>query len=399
MKKIFFPALASILISAPLFSSNSVNAEIVKNDRTYYTFSDFIKIDEEVEAFKIAECGENYDYWCAEDAFYEKFYQADKKYQVYDAYHRGSLTFDSFNPAQNTAKILYRDKDDMFWFDPNSYELTELYLYWLDPTIDTEHTRPLNTYIDAIKDSIYDPEKVHVLFAGNKPADFEWLTINELSVLNLNPDAGYSKTQPIHFHAVSNGKSYGRFDLHKCLSSEDYEEGMECTRVYSDQDMSVFPIRLEIAITEPESLAEPEKSAEPETVLEPEILSEPETIAKSEFIAEPEPTIEPEIIKAPGLNLNQAPILALKPEVSKPEVSKPEVSKPDTLKPDFSEPETTISDEVPLPIANSALTSDEKPKTMRNNREIDFPWPLLILTIFASIFAIWLIIPTKKQKK
>lgn len=380
---------------------NPVNAEIIQDDETYYTYSDLMEIDKEVEAFKTSECGEDYEYLCGEDAFYDKLYFTDKKYQLYDGYSRGSLFFDSFNPGQNTAKIIYRDKDDMSWWDNKRYDLTELYLYWLDSSIDIENATVLSEYIDAIKDNTYDPEKVHVLFAGNKPSDFGWLKIEEVSTIPLNSEAGYSKTQKIRFHAVSNGNSYGFFDLPECLNSENYEDGMECTRVYGERRMAVFPIALPVEAPEAVT-AEPAEEKIEEPVAEPEPAEEKIEEPVAELV-QTEGTIEKAVEE---LKENKDPEATIVSEKEEPKMSEKtqnlKISTPSQvklpkntiiaadLKNSKIEPKSAsekTAQEISLPIA-----SDGK---IKSTEEKIFPWQPLIATLFASVGLIWIFFQKK----
>ncbi len=386
-RNVLFFILTFTLLNSLL--QNPVNAEIIQDDEIYYTYSDLMEIDKEVEAFKTSECGEDYEYLCGEDAFYDKLYFTDKKYQLYDGYSRGSLFFDSFNPSQNTAKIIYRDKDDMSWWDNKRYDLTELYLYWLDSSIDIENAVALNEYIETIKNDTYDPEKVHVLFAGNKLSDFGWLKIGEVSTIPLNSEAGYSKTQKIRFHAVSNGNSYGFFDLPECLNSENYEDGMECTRVYGERRMAVFPTALPVEAPEVVT-AEPEPAEEKIEESVAELVQTEGAIEKT--VEEFKENKDPEAII---VSEKEEPKMSEKTQNLK--ISTPsQVKLPKNtiiaadLKNSKIEPKSAsekTAQEISLPIA-----SDEKTKS---TEEKIFPWQPLIATLFASVGLIWIFFQKK----
>ncbi len=271
---------------------NPVHAEVVYNDKTYYTLADLLKIEEEVEVAKISECGENYDYDCGEDVFW-RLYQTSEKYKAYGSIKYSNMVFSAINPSENTAKFFYRDTDPMFPEEANRrYELEELYIYWLDPAIDLPTTYGYGQYADMIRNNTYNPDEVHVLFKGDQPSDFDWLTPNQESVIKFNENSVYSSTQELRIYAKSNGYSYGVINgFATCLASDEYKDGKECTKIY-DGNTAPFFIPLAIESVEPEVgssdiIAESEINPEPDTpdadrAMDPDITIAPESVPRPE---------------------------------------------------------------------------------------------------------------------
>lgn len=426
------------------------HAEIVYNNQSYYTASDLIEIGEEVENFKIAECGENYDFWCGQDVF-DRLLMSDIKYQIYDMFQHGNITFSAINLGDHTAKVIYRDKDDMFWGEPMSYALEELYLYWLDPSIDTFDNSILEKYIDDIRNNIYDSSKVHVLFSGNQASDFEWLTPNQESVVELN-DVGYDANHLLRFYAKSNGESFGIFDYSGCFSGP-YEDGMECAKIYGKDMMYLVapktwqePAGSEGSKTEPEPISEePEEPevAEPEPVTEPAEPVEPEKLEPEELIeleSESEPESEPEIVES--IEQTTEPEEPVQPEepTKVEELEEEPVEEKDPVGfgqidqvateekveliavSEESEPATSATaattttvafDEAPISMVEPKAESDIKLPTTasaheenynisqneENENDAAFPWWLVVAATLATFLAIWLLVPARKKKQ
>lgn len=407
-----------------------VHAEIVYNNQNYYTASDLIKIGEEVENFKIAECGENYDFWCGQDAF-EQLFMSDIKYQIYDMFQHGNLTFSAINLSDRTAKIIYRDKDDMFWGEPMSYNLEELYLYWLDPSIDTFDNSILEKYIDDIRNNIYDSSKVHVLFSGNQASDFEWLTPNQESTVELN-DVGYDENHLLRFYARSNGESFGIFDYSGCFSGP-YEDGMECAKIYGKDMMYLVapktwqgpaePEEPEVVESEPmiepiEPVVEPEKP-EPEEPIESESGSgtpaAPEEPECSEEPIQPKEPIKVEESEEPveekdPVGFGQIDQVATEEKVELIAVS--EESEPATSA-TAATTTTAAFDEAPISMVEPKVESDIKLPTTAsthkenynisqnegNENDATFPWWLVVVATLATFLAIWLLVPARKKRQ
>lgn len=455
-KSLFF--ISTLALFGSIYSPPKTYAEVIYDDKTYYTVSDILNIGEEVEKAKIAECGENYDFECGREITDRLMFESgEQKYMLYDLVQHSHLIFSSFNPSQNTAAINYRDEDDeMFrWTGVKErYEMKELYLYWLDPAIDTEYVHILQWHIDSIKDGTYDPSLVHVLFAGYNAADFEWLTPNENSTIPLNSEAGYSKTQPIHFHAVTNGNSYGNVDIRECLNSDSYKDGMDCVKIINKDDaVSRFvPILLqpesqESDIEDTDVTDEPEMPEFPETpeILEPldepkdsdesKSSDEPEDIGRSEeFETKEEPGVAEEKTKTveedtesteekdePAQEPNEAtretnPIKEKEPEFVQESVNPETASTADVVAVATSVAKSnpviaTNSPEEARVLSNSTVNAqdslelptsnipDENENNPVENKRGGFLWWTVAIITAASFLIIWFIVPAKKKRK
>ena len=427
-RKSLFLISTLTLLGSFFYPLSSVRAEIIYNDKTYYTVSDLIEVGQEVEAAKIATCGEDYDYWCGEDVFFDQFFSVDAKYRAYDMFQHSSLTITAIDPYTNTAKIFYKDKDDMSWGGNHSYELQEFYLYWLDPSIDTDWTDVLDIYIDEIKSKTYDPEIVHVLFSGNQASDFEWLTPNEESTFELNPEAGYSTTQTVHFHAISNGASYGRFNLQECLSSPNHEDGMECAKVYGDEDTSLISkIPQSDELEEPHDVnEEPDQGGDngqgepgqpndseltdpeisPETNLEPTDPNPEQNEEQPELVEEERPECLPEEPTEPIIESAESTRPA-EPKESEPKQSmarseqsiEPESilkSEAIILKPEFaSEPKEETSENTGINI----LAPDTGVAKREKSQQGSFLWPIAVIATEIALVAVCIIIKNRGNER
>lgn len=452
-RKSLFLISTLTFLSSILTPPSLVHAQITYNGEQYYTAADLLAIGQEVEAAKIAECGENYDFWCGQDVL-ENLFMTDAKYQIYDVFQHGNLVFSAINPDAHTAKVIYRDKDDMFWGgEPRSYDLAKLCLYWLDPSIDTFDNSILEKYIKNIEDGTYDSDKIHVLFFGNQTSDFEWLTPNQESTMPLN-DVGHSENHLLRFYTKSNGESFGIFDFSDCFNGP-YEDGMECTKIYGkDMTYLIAPkIWQEVAEVEPDPEVDPEpeqpepeqpeqpgQSEEPEGPENPELPEDPEELEQTEGRENPEDPEEPKesedsvepgqpnpTAEEPEPVIKEEP-LTLDSETPEPVVSteltpdpEPASEQPEQTEPD---PERIISAEIkPLGVVASASaepkaeTSVKLPLSASSNasHEVyndattadniaeegtdDFPWWLIAMATSVAFLAIWLLIPARRKKE
>lgn len=342
MKRKSLFLISTLTLLGGLVSPPKTYADVVYDGVSYYTVPDILAIGEEIEALKIAECGEDYDYECGREVADRLMFESgEQRYMAYDLVQHSHLIFSSINPNLNTMTIHYRDEDDeMFrWTGiKERYDMKELYLYWLDPAIDTDYTHILQGHINSIKDGTYNPELVHVLFAGYSAADFEWLTPNVDSTIPLSSEAGYSKTQPIHFHAVTNGNSYGNVDIRECLNSDNYEDGLDCVKIIDKIDASWRFIPM-LPQSEPQ-----EPDAE-----DTDVTDEPEETEGSDA---PEETTEPE-----------TPEELDKPEISEEPADEPEKTDEESKEPEVPEiPESPESPETP-----------EMPEPLEEPEDLDEP--------------------------
>lgn len=347
-KPLFLISTLTIFSGFSCLASSPAHAEVVYNGKTYYTLFE------------------------------------------YTDFQPGGLSIAAINPYENAARFLFRDQDEMMSFmDPDARsELTEAYLYWLDPSIDTNKTNILKTYIASIRDNTYDSDKIHLVFAGNQPSDFEWLTPNQESTVTLS-DAGLNNgSLRLYSRSSMFGESFGIVNFAGCLSS--LGEGEECTVVYGEDIFGGFiPTVPQVA----EPVVEPESEPEP---IEPE--PDPEPVApESEPVSEPdpEPTAEPE------------PTVELVPEPAEPTTT-------EELRPTFFAPGQKI--EVPLaekPLTEKVPTSNKQVESQQPEpTEVEVPGTQtktqeghsffgLVFTVMAAaaIGIIWLIIPVKRKKR
>lgn len=458
MKRKSLFLISTLILLGNFCNLPKAHAEIIYNNQSYYTAADLIQIGEEVENFKIAECGENYDFWCGQDAF-EQLFMSDTKYQIYDMFQHGNITFSAINLSNHTARIIYRDKDDdMFWGEPTSHDLEELYLYWLEPSIDTFDNSILEKYIDDIRNNIYDSSKVHVLFSGNQASDFEWLTPYQESTIELN-DVGYDGNHLLRFYAKSNGESFGIFDYADCFSGP-YEDGMECTNIYGKDMMSlVAPKTWQDPIVSEEPEPEPIPEPEPEPISEPEPEPapepEPEEPITSELDLEPEEEpveleqtdLKPEIEPEPSSDDSEITSAIFEEPEHLEELVQPEkssvaqieepVEEKDSVgfgqisqvveekvelitvgeEPESTSVATTATMTVKFDEASTATaepkaeTNVESPTTANtsgeghivnqgeeNENETLFPWWLVVVATLLAFLIVWLFVPARKKK-
>ncbi|MBQ3433263.1 hypothetical protein IJG22_03150 [Candidatus Saccharibacteria bacterium] len=412
-------ALGGVPCTAPLTYADTYPVTpmtvLEENGTTWWSVEELLSFNQEVEAEKEAECGDNQD--CRME-FGWSMIERGPKYSALNNLLEGQFWVTSVNPAAETVKVLFFDDDMMLRHMgiEEKLEIEHLYLGWFDEwrgqIYNYDHDGFTNGTVSG-SHPLYDSTTEGV------DAIVPWQE-SELSV--TGGGLIYNTTGKLDYALYAKYNMFnaqGHFDYSSCLSAPDYQEGMECQMMISgDQWISYFPPR--------EQINEPEiTNNEPEAPFtEPEIIyDEPEnpTIEPEDPAIEPEdPITEPEISPVTPEN----PIMESDNPLTEPE-SQPTTNPTETItvEPEgdinlaINEPiqplpsETSTSESTPFEETNPVLTqiiitednsvvpkAPETGKSMKtSNHSIEMPWWFIILNILGALFIIWWFMPIRRK--
>lgn len=378
MKRKPFQSILTVLLSAGALGGVPCTAPLTyadthpvapmtvleENGTTWWSVEELLNFNQEVEAEKEAECGDNQD--CRME-FGWSMIERGPKYSALNNLLEGQFWVTSVNPAAETVKVLFYDDDMMLRHMgiEEKLEIEHLYLGWFDEWRGQIYNYDHDGFTNGTTPGshpLYDSttEGVDVIVPWQE---------SELSV--VGGGLIYNTTGKLDYALYAKYNMFnaqGHFDYSSCLSAPDYQEGMECQMMISgDQWISYFPPR--------EQINEPEiTNNEPE-----DPITEPE----------PQPTTDPTetIIMEPDGDIN----LAVN----------------DPIQPFSSETGESIPSEETIPLFAQIIITENNPatpkapetgKSMKTlNHSIEMPWWFIILNILGALFIIWWFMPIRRK--
>lgn len=427
MKRKPFQSLLTVLLSAGALGGVPCTAPLTyadthpvtpmtvleENGTTWWSVEELLNFNQEVEAEKEAECGDNQD--CRME-FGWSMIERGPKYSALNNLLEGQFWVTSVNPTAETVKVLFFDDDMMLRHMgiEEKLEIEHLYLGWFDEWRGQIYNYDHDGFTNGTTPGshpLYDSTTEGI------DAIVPWQE-SELSV--TGGSLIYNTTGKLDYALYAKYNMFnaqGYFDYSSCLSAPDYQEGMECQMMVSgDQWISYFPPR--------EQIDEPEiTNNEPEVpFIEPEIIyDEPENpTIEPEYpaIEQEDPTTEPEISPvAPENHIVESDNLLIEPE-PQPTTNPTETI---TLEPEGdidlainelaqpfpSETSESKSPEETTPVLTQIVITEDNsvtpkvPETGKSMKSSDhsteMPWWFIVLNILGALFIIWWFMPVRRK--
>ena len=363
MRKIPTLLLSALMLSTLLYQGKPVSAAMEENGTTWWTVEELLDFYPEVEAEKNAKCGD--DEWCKTD-FIFGLYEKGGKYSALKNLIDNQIWITSVNPATETIKVLYFDRDMIFGHTGIDEEihLRHLYIGWMEnwngQIYNYDHERFTNGSMIGN----------HPMYEGSSFIDGpDWIPAweeVELSVANSNlVDNTHGKIDYAVYAENNMYNAQGYFDISTCLNSPDYEIGTECKMYVSgDQWVSYFPPR--------ESIIEPNNNI----VTEPIDATEPNNDGTGLIDTtwpDTNTDLEP-INNSDAINISTQQELVVEEENGVRPI---------------------------LMVPNNSLASPKTPETGQNtgNREYstEMPWWITMLSTIGLLLILWWFLPTKNE--
>lgn len=243
MKRIPKLLLTLILLIGPV---QPTFATIEERGTTWWTVDELLEFNQEVEAEKDAECGDNKG--CRME-FDFNMIEKGPKYNALNNLLEAQIWVTSVNPATETIKVLFFDDEMMLKHMGIEEKIhpEHLYIGWIENWTGQIYSYNHEQFTDGSMPGN------HVMYDGslltNGP---DWIPAWEEYEISV---AGSNLTENTHgkidfaIYAEDNMfNAQGYFDYSDCLNSPDYQEGMECKMYVSgDQWVSFFPPREQIS--------------------------------------------------------------------------------------------------------------------------------------------------------
>lgn len=394
-------ALGGVPCTAPLTYADTYPTTpmtvLEENGTTWWSVEELLAFNQEVEAEKETECGDNQD--CRME-FGWSMIERGPKYSALNNLLEGQFWVTSINPNTETIKVLFFDDDMMLRHMgiEEKLEIEHLYFGWFDEwrgqIYNYDHDGFTNGFVSG-SHPLYDSTVEDI------DAIVPWEEV-ELSVAGGNLIENATGKLDYAIYAKYNMfNAQGYFDYSSCLNAPDYETGMECQMMISgDQWISYFPPREQA--NEPEIINNELEYpvAEPEThPTEPEnpIVEPTDPLAESE---KPQPSTDP--IETTTVEPDDS---FMEPEVQ-PEgeinlaIDEPIQSLPSNIN------ESTSSEEITPLLTQIIITGDNlvAPKTPETGKSMkastysaETPWWFIALNVLGALFIIWWFMPIRKK--
>ncbi len=329
MKK---PLSLSILSAFWLVGSLVPNFASAASSDTYWALEEMQKLNTEVVSEIKTACADTEDFMCADSYLWRKA-SSDPAYSALMNYRAYNVMISAANPEHQTLKLYY-DLQSLPTWETSDPTLSDLYVAQFE---EGHFEGGFYLFLERGEEAPY----TNIVLNKRKSVDnSDWLpfyTEVEFDAPGLSASADMSSILMLFYRTVSNISYSFDFPLESCLTSPDYQPGMECRAVFSASRRFYLPFAVEEAETEVEIEVETEPEIEPEII--PEV--EPETETEAEAKDETETEVEPE----------KSESSEVEPEV-KPETETEEKSEP-VPEPEQSDLEPGTTDD-----AENAETTD-----------------------------------------
>lgn len=371
MKRRPFQSILTVLLSAGALGGIPCTAPLTyaateDKGTTWWSVQELIEFNQEVEAEKQAECGDNQD--CLMEWNFT-MYEKGPKYAALENLLQSQIWITSVNPAAETIKVLFFDDDMMLRHMgvEEKLELEHLYIGWFDEWNGQIYNYDHDSFTNGStlgSHTLYDSTMADI------SAIVPWKEV-ELSVAGGNLiDNHTGKLDYAVFAKYNMFNAQGHFDYSGCLNAPDYEAGMECQMMVSgDQWISYFPPREQII----EPLTVEDSTPEPE---EPLVKPEGPTIDPGDITVEPDHIVtEPEDV-----------IVELESTIDPMAESNNEWYQPQII----------------VKLTDSIVSSIKAPETGKSTnsseQSLEMPWWLILLNIAGFLFIVWWFLPSRNVK-
>lgn len=287
MKK---PLSLSILSVFWLIGSLAPNFASAASSDKYWMLEEMQTLNAEVQAEIKTTCADAEDFMCADSYLWQKA-NSDPAYSALMNYRANHLTVSAVNPERQTIKLYYDLYSIPAW-ETSDPTMSDLYI----SQFEADHF--VSGFYLALERGEEIPYTTILLNKRKLIDDSDWLpfyTEVEFDTPGLSAGADADPILRLFYRTVSNVSYAIEFPFESCLTSSDYQPGMECRAVFSASRSFYLPFAVENETEvepEPETEPEPEPEIESESEAEPEV--EPKTEAKTETELESETEIESE---------------------------------------------------------------------------------------------------------
>lgn len=366
------PLLISTLIASSVFSPIGVTSAVVQDKgTTWWSVLELLDYYPEAEAERVATCGDDFE--CNMNFEFDNLENSDK-YRALNSLLNSQLRITSINPETETIKVLFFDDDMMLRHMgiEEKLELENLYIGWTESWLGHGYYHNFDAPFD---DSM---PGVHQLFNSEVEDITSIIPWQETELPMLDSNISNNTTGVLYFTIYAKDNMFnaqGSVSYANCLSSPDYQEGMECKMYVSgSQGVSYFPTREPVA-----------------TETGPFVLLNN---------SESEPTTEPET------NIEDAPVIATEPDTTEPDTFRETTTdetadKPNTTlseTPEDSEKTTKIGNEESSNFSAQPVKAPETGiSTATNGDATEFPWWLGAIFALGGLTLLWFFLPIRPK--
>ncbi len=268
MKK---PLSLSILSVCWLIGSLVPNFASATSSEEYWTLEEMQKLNTEVQAEIKTACADTDDFMCADSYLWSKA-DSDPIYRALMNYRAEYLMLTAFNPERETLKLFYDTQSIPAW-ESSDPTLSDLYIAQFEKGY---FEGGFYIFLERGQEVL----GTNILLNKRKSLDdSDWLpfyTEVEFDAPGLSAASSMRPEILLFYRTVSNVSYVLQFNIQSCLTSPDYQPGMECRAVFGASRTFYLPFAVETG-PESESETETEVETKTETELEPEESESPES--------------------------------------------------------------------------------------------------------------------------
>ncbi len=386
MKK---PLSLSILSVCWLIGSLVPNFASATSSEEYWTLEEMQKLNTEVQAEIKTACADTDDFMCADSYLWSKA-DSDPIYRALMNYRAEYLMLTAFNPERETLKLFYDTQSIPAW-ENSDPTLSDLYIAQFE-----------KGYFEGgfyiFLERGQEVPGTNILLNKRKSLDdSDWLpfyTEVEFDAPGLSAASSMRPEILLFYRTVSNVSYVLQFNIQSCLTSPDYQPGMECRAVFGASRTFYLPFAVETG-PEPEPETETEVETKTETELEPEESESPESESELEPETpetEPEqPTTEPNTEASDNSSASE---IAENTEVERASTNQPVLAASTTTTNATDETDANDATATPLHANNTA----DLPQLGGNCEQgSTFPWWFIILVVACDAVIMWFFWPKREK--
>ncbi|MBR3248436.1 hypothetical protein IKF89_00150 [Candidatus Saccharibacteria bacterium] len=236
---LLIPTLAVAITGVSIYQSLPASAMTTTDTgRQAWSIDEMNELFHQFQAEKDNICGNDSD--CRRNLDYERA-ESDPKYNALHAFSMSSLSLSAINPAENTFRLYYRDIDNMA-MEMEGIErhspLTEAYAVWLD----SDFTDRDNKAITHMQNDVHLAGMHEIYKATTALNGANWFPV-ETEVEIFVPDAHLELNDRgliMLFGASESSSSLGWMHYDDCINSANYQPGMECRLMYTEDNYHVY---------------------------------------------------------------------------------------------------------------------------------------------------------------
>ncbi len=386
MKK---PLSLSILSVCWLIGSLVPNFASATSSEEYWTLEEMQELNTKVQAEIKTACADTDDFMCADSYLWSKA-DSDPIYRALMNYRTEYLMLTAFNPERETLKLFYDTQSIPAW-ESSDPTLSDLYIAQFE-----------KGYFEGgfyiFLERGQEVPGTNILLNKRKSLDnSDWLpfyTEVEFAAPGLSAASSMRPEILLFYRTVSNVSYVLQFNIQSCLTSPDYQPGMECRAVFGASRTFYLPFAVETG-PEPEPEIETEVETKTETELEPEESESPESEPELEpetSETEPEqPTTEPNTEASDNPSASE---IAENTEVERASTNQPVLAASTTTTNATDETGANDATATPLHTNNTA----DLPQLGGNCEQgSTFPWWFIILVVACDAVIMWFFWPKREK--